>query len=123
DKLKSEAFNDFFVNIGAKLAAEIEDNSLNTNSFARGDSRPTTDSNLFFKISEINEDEVIYQLRSLKISKSTGIDNIPAKALKISADIVGPPLTWIFNLSIKKENMWMNGKKPGLHPFINLMTG
>jgi hypothetical protein len=32
---------------------------------------------------------------------STGIDNIPAKALKIAANIIGPSLTWIFNLSIK----------------------
>ena len=47
DKLKSEALNDFFVNIGAKLAAEIEDNSLNTNFFASGDSSPSTDPNLF----------------------------------------------------------------------------
>ncbi len=116
DKLKSEAFNDFFVNIGAKLAAEIEDNSLNTNSFARGDSRPTTDSNLFFKFSEINEDEVIYQLRSLKISKSTGLDNIPAKALKVSADIVGPPLTWIFNLSIQKGEYVDEWKKAWVTP-------
>ena len=109
---------------GQKLAAEIEDNSLNTNSLACGDSSTSTDSNLFFKFSEINEDEVIHQLRSLKISKSTGLDNIPAKALKISADIVGS----VINLDIqpfdqKKENMWMNGRKPGLYPFINLMTG
>ncbi len=48
DKLKSEAFNDFFVNIGAKLAAEIEENSLNTNSFARGDSRPILLTPIFF---------------------------------------------------------------------------
>ena len=47
DKLKSEALNEYFVNIGAKLAAEIEDNSLNTNSFACGDSSTSTDSNLF----------------------------------------------------------------------------
>ena len=67
DKLKSEALNEYFVNIGAKLANEIEDNSLNTNSFACGDSSTSTDSNLFFKFSEINEDEVIHQLRSLKI--------------------------------------------------------
>ena len=39
------ALNEYFVSIGAKLAAEIEDNSLNTNSFACGDSSRTP---LFF---------------------------------------------------------------------------
>ncbi len=32
-------------------------------------------------------------------SKATGIDKIPAKVLKISADIIAPSLTAIFNLS------------------------
>ncbi len=44
---------------------------------------------------------IICQLRHLKISKSTGIDNIPAIALKLSAEVIGPSLTWIYNLSIK----------------------
>ena len=56
---------------------------------------------ILFNFSEIHPDEVIHQLANLKISKSTGIDNIPAKALKIAANIIGPSLTWIFNLSIK----------------------
>jgi hypothetical protein len=55
---------------------------------------------ILFKFSEIRLGEVIHQLRTLKISKWTGLDNIPAKALKLSADIIGPLLTWIFNLSI-----------------------
>ncbi len=46
-------------------------------------------------------DDIICQLRNLKISKSTGIDNIPAIALKLSAEVIGPSLTWIYNLSIK----------------------
>ena len=36
-----------------------------------------------------------------KTSKSTGIDMIPARVLKISADIIAPSITWIFNLSLK----------------------
>ena len=46
-------------------------------------------------------DEVTQQLSNLKISKSTGVDNIPAKALKLAASIIAPSLTWIFNLSIR----------------------
>jgi hypothetical protein len=34
-------------------------------------------------------------------NRQVRIDNIPARALKISAEIISPSLTWIFNLSIK----------------------
>ena len=39
-------------------------------------------------------------LRYLKVSKSTGTDKIPAKMLRIAADVVAPSLTFIFNLSL-----------------------
>ena len=39
---------------------------------------------------------------NLKETKSTGIDTIPARILKISANIIAPSITWIFNLSLKK---------------------
>ena len=95
----AETFNEFFVNIGTTLASEIEYESMNVNSgnSANYYQNPRQDLNF----SEIHPDEVIHQLANLKISKSTGIDNIPAKALKIAANIIGPSLTWIFNLSIK----------------------
>ena len=57
--------------------------------------------NVNFKFREISLEEVIWQLRNRKTSKATGIDNIPAKVLKISAEVVGPALSWIYNLSIK----------------------
>ena len=37
----------------------------------------------------------------LKSQKSTGIDSIPARVLKISAEIISPSLAWIFNLCMK----------------------
>jgi hypothetical protein len=40
---------------------------------------------------------------SIKTSKSTGIDHIPAKILKISANIIGPSIIKIFNSSL---NYW-----------------
>ncbi len=122
DKFLAGTFNEFCINIGTKLASEIEYESMNANS---GDSvnyyrNPRQD--ITFNFSEIHPDEVIHQLANLKISKSTGIDNIPAKALKIAANIIGPSLAWIFNLSIKtgSESMLMNGKRLGLDQFINL---
>ena len=40
-------------------------------------------------------------MSKLKLSKSTGVYNIPARVLKLSAEIITPSLTWIFNFSIK----------------------
>jgi hypothetical protein len=93
----AESFNNYFVSIGAELASEIENNSLDSSSSENVNSR----SSIQFKFSEINVHEVFLLLHKLKTSKSTGIDNIPARALKISAEIISPSLTWIFNLSIK----------------------
>ncbi len=101
DTLKAEAFNDFFVNIGVNLANEIENDSPCTNFSDDENYHSNYYSNINFKFSEISMDDIICQLRNLKISKSTGIDNIPAIALKLSAEVIGPSLTWIYNLSIK----------------------
>ena len=54
-----------------------------------------------FTLSEISEYDVFLLLSNLKSSKSTSIDSIPARVLKISAEIISPSLTWIFNLCIK----------------------
>ena len=39
-------------------------------------------------------------LRGLKANKTTGLDKIPPKILKLSACIVAPCLTYIFHLSL-----------------------
>ncbi len=54
-----------------------------------------------FYFSEITMiDQVLNNLKQLIPSKATGIDKIPDKVLKISADIIAPSLTAIFNLSL-----------------------
>ena len=53
DRMIAESFNDYLVNIGAKLANEIENNPLDSSE---------------------NKHEVVLQLDKLKTSKSTGID-------------------------------------------------
>ena len=56
------------------------------------------------KLEECNRnvpvENVLMTLRRLKVSKSSGIDKIPAKMLRIAADIIAPSLTYIFNLSL-----------------------
>ena len=55
-------------------------------------------------------------LKSLNVSKSTGIDNLPAKILKLSADLIVPSLTYIFNLSLKCGEFVDEWKKARVTP-------
>ena len=93
----SEAFNDYFINIGPKLAAESTSNSSNNvHKYLKTDKLNYT----FFSFENVLVDNVLLTLRHLQTSKSTGLDNISAKMLKIAANIIAPSLTYIFNLSL-----------------------
>jgi len=46
-------------------------------------------------------DYVETQLKLLDTTKATGIDNINAKYLKLSAAVIAPVLTHIFNLALR----------------------
>ena len=57
-------------------------------------------------------------LRYLKVSKSTGTDKIPAKMLRIAADVVAPSLTFIFNSSLSTGifvDEWENARVTFIH--------
>ena len=55
------------------------------------------------KFMHLDNDQSINDLSSnLKLSKSTGIDSIPARILKLSPEIIW---TWSFNLCIKRESI------------------
>ena len=68
------------------------------NIFAQG----KFDANSFFRpvLPPILVDSVASTLRDLKACKATSLDKIPAKILKLSANIIAPSLTFIFNLSL-----------------------
>ena len=104
DRSIAESMNEYFVSIGTKLADEIDSNSdyqdddlTYTNELLETDS---SSANLFhFRTISVNS--VALRLSSLSASKSTGMDNIPAKVLKITANIIAPSLTYVFNLSLE----------------------
>ena len=52
-------------------------------------------------------------LKNVKVSKSTGLDKIPAKVLKIVSSIIAPSLTYICNLSLSSGifiDDWKNAR-------------
>ena len=89
----SELFNDFFVNIGPTLAAEStkrSSNNVNTYPSNIQNRSPA------FRFSNIPVENVELTPKNLKVSKSTaGLDNIPAKVLKIASSIIALSLIFI----------------------------
>ena len=96
----AEAFNDFFINIGPKLASDetrISPNNVSTYLKPHDSNQSNSPS---FHFTYVPVENVLMTLRRLKVSKSSSIDKIPAKMLRIAADIIAPSLTYIFNLSL-----------------------
>ena len=85
-KLIAETFNDYFINIGPNLAAEINDESYDEESQLDDSASLSSDTQFYF--SQINVSSVTLTLQNLKANKATGLDKIPAKILKLSSDII-----------------------------------
>ena len=91
-KIIAESFNDYFTNVGMKLAAESDQLYNNV-----GDDPISFDHcpGTRFYFSDISVRSVALRFRNLKASKATGVDNIPAKVLKAVSHIIAPSLTYI----------------------------
>ncbi len=75
----SEMFNDYFINIGRKLAAESTSNSSNNvHKYLKTNKLIYP----FFSFENVSVDNVLLTLRHSQTSKSTRLDNISAKMLK-----------------------------------------
>ena len=93
-KLMPEIFNDHFVNIGEKLANKIDETNINPL-----ENVPETEK--WFTLKTVNTNKLCRALSKFRKGKSTGIDNIPNQALKVSKYVVTNSLTDIFNACIK----------------------
>ena len=94
--LKIKRFRKFFIEFGLKLASDVTNKSINT-----GDTHfKNIDSSVPFCFVQISIESVLNTLGHLKVSKSTGPDEFPAKMLRIAADVMAPSLIYIFNLSL-----------------------
>ena len=71
-----------------------------------------------FCISVVTEFFIQQQLQNLKVTKATGLDDISAKYLKLSAPIICKPLTKILNLSIKTNSYPDMLKKAKVSPIF-----
>ena len=104
DRSIAQSINEYFISIGTKLADEIDSNSdyqnddvTYANEFLESDSFSMN----LFHFRTISVNSVALRLSKLLASKSTGMDNILVKVLKITANIIAPSLTYIFNISLQ----------------------
>ena len=91
----AENFNNFFSEIGPKLASKIPDSVISFEHFLQGDyqileEKPVTDN-------ELNE-----AIKTLKSKKSSRYDEISSYVIKHISPLIFDPLKYIFNLSLEK---------------------
>ena len=91
----AEAFNCHFANIGHDLARDIP--SVNTDTVPESYLIST---NATFSFKSCSPNEVRKLLEKLDTKKSTGLDNLPSRMLKIAAGVLAPSLAFLFNQSI-----------------------
>ena len=94
----AECFNIFFKEKVENLASEIKkDPTINT--FSQLNEK-IKGSNLKFKLKTVKEEVVLEIIKSLKSKRSHGCDGISSEFLKLGAEVLVVPLTFIINYSI-----------------------
>ena len=91
----SETFNEFFCNIGEKLANKFSNSNIED--YKTYLNRPADQSLLLYRI---NKEEIKNAISQLKNSNSSGYDEITSKFVKLSSQILIPALEKVLNLSI-----------------------
>lgn len=89
--------NEYFVNIGPDLAKKIPKADGHYRDYLQTEKRPSK--SLFFRPTDCNE--IINIVNNLKTNKSPGFDGITAKTLKPVINLIAPPLSEIFNMSME----------------------
>ena len=106
----AKLYNNYFVNVASILQEPIINSEFEfLNTFV--ESKVPND--VEFKIPLTNAAFVNTFLSNLNISKSTGLDNIGPKILKLSTNIIAPSLVYIINKSITSgtfPSVWKEAK-------------
>ena len=96
-----ESFNNYFTKIGPNIANTIENSDVNFMDYLNEKIKTKN----VFKFQVISVTKVVSLLPSLNPCKSTGIDKIPAKIIRMAAPVIAESLTKIFNTEICSETV------------------
>ena len=110
DSEVAEVFNNYFINIASKLKEPVPNSDFKKlNNFVRS----KVPNEIDFQIPFTNQTFIRNFLLNLNVRKSTGLDNIGPRILKLSANIITPSLEFIINKSIstgKFPSVWKEAK-------------
>ena len=90
----ANGFNDFFVGIGAQLAAEIQPPQRSFKTYLK-------QHDSLFKFSSVSEATILHVIKKLKPKTSAGVDCVSNKLLKRIVPIIIAPLHYLINLSLQ----------------------
>ena len=96
----AESFNDYFCETIRRLGRSFTSAVRNSCSTLHNLTSFTSQNKPIFQFQVITEQFTETYLHNLKQGKSTGLDNMPARLMKDSADIIAGPLTKILNMSL-----------------------
>ena len=108
-----EAFNEHFVKVGKRLADNIPQSVCS----------PTAgidNANTRFEFMQISVSNIVKVVEKLISGKATGLDGIPNKALKDSAELIAPSLSDLFTFQLVQKLIQMILKLLRLTPFLSL---
>ena len=89
----AETFNSHFTSVGENLASDIPPSIVEPDVYV-------VPAETTFSMKSLTVYAVYKKLKAINERKAGGLDKIPCKLLKISAEIVAPSLTQIFNKTI-----------------------
>ena len=111
----TDVFNSYFVNIASNLKEPIIPSDFEIlNEYVKSKIPINTE----FLVTPTNEAFVNNFLSTLNLNKSTGIDNIGPKILKLSANVITPSLTFFVNKSILSGEFPSSWKEAKVKPLF-----
>ena len=113
-KCIANVFDKLFTNAATRLLHAIRSTSGSTQVSHKSSTRVYP----AFRFEEVSQSFVKTQLKGLKASKAAGLDNIPARLLIDSAEIIAAPVTLLINTSLKSGQVPTEWKAARVFPLF-----
>ena len=97
-----------FCSVGDNIANKTDAAKTHFSAFLQNPSSPNT-----FFLKQVDEHEVLQQIKNLKLKKSPGHDGIKPSIIKGAYEILVRPLTHLYNVSLSSgivPNIWKIAK-------------
>ena len=104
----AQGFADYFRTAIVKIRQHLFFNPITT--------AQSLETRSVFRLSRVEEDYVCKELKKIKTSKSTGLENIPARLLKDNAVALAKPLTLLMNRSLAEGAIPSDWKHASVTP-------